>query len=120
MEARPHAPESLLVRAWAKEQMDAIYLYPYAGPGGRHYLRQEGTKRDLLRLGITLAEGMILDFYDHDADNDGTRNDLHFRGTAHFDNDLGEWFVVIDQKSYVMKSNVASGELCSRSSDLNN
>src|SRR5262249_43146564 len=45
-----------------------IFLYPYAGPGGRNYLKQIGTIQEIAATGIKLEEGALLSFYCDDAD----------------------------------------------------
>ena len=78
-----------------------IYLYPYAGPGGRNYLsKQVGTRQDLDANGIELREDLRLQFYCDDGDRAGKRDDLLFEGTVHFDADRREWYALIDEGSY--------------------
>jgi hypothetical protein len=40
-----------------------IFLYPYAGPGGRNHVKQKGTLDDIARLELSLKEGLILSFH---------------------------------------------------------
>jgi hypothetical protein len=77
-----------------------VSLYPYAGPGGRNYIKQDGTLADLRRYGVELVEGLVLDFYSDDADDDGRRDDLVFKGSVHHDAASGQWFVLVDEASY--------------------
>lgn len=83
---------------------ERVYMYPYAGPGGRNYVRQLGTFEDLKRLGIELREGLRLKFWNGDADEGGRRDDLYFEGVVHFDSDTKEWYVVVDEDSYCHQS----------------
>jgi hypothetical protein len=76
-----------------------IFLYPYAGPGGRNYLKQIGTLRDIELNSIELKEGIRLPFYCDDADDHGP-NDLIFEGTMHYDDAEKRWYTIIDESSY--------------------
>jgi hypothetical protein len=67
---------------------------------GRHYLTTVGTRRDIAESGIVLSEGQHLSFYDVDGTNTGERDDLLFEGIVHFDNDVKEWYAIIDPKSF--------------------
>lgn len=80
--------------------MERIFLYPYAGPGGRNYIKQIGTKQDIDFNDIKLKEGMRLSFYCGDADDEGKSDDLFFEGVIHFDTEKKEWYVLIDEDSY--------------------
>ncbi|SRR5258708_8988291 len=42
--------------------MERIFLYPYAGPGGRNYFKQIGTTQDVMLNDIKLEEGLRLSF----------------------------------------------------------
>jgi hypothetical protein len=79
---------------------DRIFLYPYAGPGGRNYIKQLGTKQDIEKLNISLKEGLKLAFYCDDADDNGNPDNLYFDGTVYFDSETKSWYVVIDEDSY--------------------
>jgi len=84
-----------------------IFLYPYAGPGGRNYIKQQGTLHDIERLKISLNEGLVLSFYCDDADDSGKPDDLYFEGTAHFDAEQNNWYIVVDESSYRQASTAA-------------
>lgn len=88
--------------------MNRIFLYPYAGPGGRNYLRQIGTTQDLMLNDVKLEEGLRLKFYCDDADDEGTPDDLLFDGTVHFDSEKKQWYVVVDENSYRHESDFRS------------
>jgi hypothetical protein len=77
-----------------------IFLYPYAGPGGKNYIKQLGTLKDIERLKISLSEGMALSFYCDDGDNSGNPDGLYFEGVVHFDPELRSWYVLVDERSY--------------------
>src|SRR5262249_32660647 len=83
-----------------------IFLYPYAGPGGRNYLKQIGTIQEIAATGIKLEEGALLSFYCDDADDAGKRDDLIFEGTLHFDPEKQQWYALIDESSYRHASNL--------------
>lgn len=80
--------------------MDRIFLYPYAGPGGRNYLKQIGTTQDLMVRDIQLKEGLTLRFYCDDADEAGNSDPLLFEGTVHLDLERSEWYVIVKEDSY--------------------
>lgn len=80
--------------------MERIFLYPYAGPGGRNYLKQIGTTQDIMLNDIRLEENLRLSFYCEDADDEGKPDELLFEGTVHFDSDRNQWYAVIDENSY--------------------
>ena len=75
-------------------QSRRIYLYPGAGPGGRHKFTL-GTFNDLKSAGIVPKSGMRLQFYADDADASGNRDDLLFDGVIDFDQRLG-WYAIIE------------------------
>ena len=80
--------------------MERIFLYSGGGPGGRNYIKQIGTKRDIDLSDIKLKEGMRLNFYCDDADDAGKRDDLYFEGVIHFDSEKQQWYVLIDERTY--------------------
>lgn len=51
----------------------------------RLILTTSGTVEDLQRLGIRLHEGLTLEVYSDDADNQGIRDDLLAEGIVHQD-----------------------------------
>jgi hypothetical protein len=81
-----------------------IFLYPYAGPSGRNYFKQQGTIEDLKRLDIELKEGNQLAFYCDDADDAGRPDEMNFDGTVHFDAEASQWYVLINDASYRLAS----------------
>ena len=88
--------------------MERIFLYPYAGPGGRNYFKQIGTTQDVMLNDIKLEEGLRLSFYCEDADDSGRPDELLFEGTVHFDTDKKQWYAVIDENSYRHASDLRS------------
>jgi hypothetical protein len=80
--------------------VDRIFLYPYAGPGGRNYLRQIGTKQDLMVSENPVKEGQVVSFYCDDEDDAGNPDPLIFEGTVHFDSERSEWYVIVHEDSY--------------------
>lgn len=80
--------------------MKRVFLYPYAGPGGRNYFEQIGTKQDVLLSDLKLEEGQRLNFYCGDADDEGRPDELIFEGTVHFDPQKRQWYAIIDENSY--------------------
>jgi len=82
------------------ENPPKIYLYPYAGKGGKNYFKQIGTKQDLALNKIHLTEGMKLHFYCGDSALEPKQHELVFEGTVHFDSDKKEWYAIIDESTY--------------------
>jgi hypothetical protein len=80
--------------------MERIFLYPFAGPGGRNYFKQIGTAQDVILSDIKLEEGVRLSFYCEDVDDEGRPDELLFDGTVHFDFDKGQWYTITDENSY--------------------
>jgi hypothetical protein len=80
--------------------INRIFLYPYAGPGGRNYLKEIGTLQDIALNDIRLEEGVRLSFYCEDADDAGKPDDLLFEGTVHFDSEKQQWYVIVEESSY--------------------
>ncbi len=77
-----------------------IFLYPYAGVGGRNYIKDIGTQQDIQLNDIKLQEGLRLSFYCEDEDDAGKQDDLLFEGTVHFDSEKQQWYVLVDENSY--------------------
>jgi hypothetical protein len=88
--------------------MNRIFLYPYAGPGGRNYFKQIGTTQDVMLNDVKLEEGLRLGFYCDDADDEGRPDDLLFEGTVHFDSENRQWYAIIDENSYRHESDLRS------------
>jgi len=83
-----------------------IFLYPYAGLGGRNYFKDIGTLQDIQLNDITLQDGLRLGFYCEDQDDEGKPDELLFEGTAHFDSEKRQWYVLIDEQSYCHASDL--------------
>lgn len=79
--------------------MERIYLYPDAGPHGRNYINQIGTKQDIEFNDVKLEEGVRLSFYCGDADDAGKPDDLVFEGVVHFDAEKQRWYVIVDEST---------------------
>jgi hypothetical protein len=60
-----------------------------------------GTRDDLRRWGIELADGLHLVLYTEDADADGRIDDLVTVGTVRYDGDEGRWAAEIDWEKLV-------------------
>jgi hypothetical protein len=88
--------------------MKRVYLYPYAGPGGRNYFKQIGTQQDVMLNDIRLEEGLRLSFYCEDADDSEKADELIFEGTVHFDHEKRQWYAIIDENSYRHASDLRS------------
>lgn len=85
-------------------------MYPYAGPGGRNYLKQIGTTQDIMLEEIKLAEGLQVGFYCEDQDDEGRPDELIFEGTVHFDREKGQWYAIIDENSYRHASDLPNSQ----------
>jgi hypothetical protein len=88
--------------------MKRIFLYPYAGPGGRNYFKQIGTAQDIMLDEVELVDGSRLGFYCEDEDDEGRPDELLFEGTVHFDAEKSQWYAIIDEKSYRHASDLRS------------
>lgn len=82
-----------------------IVLYQHAGPDGRNYLEKIGTLDDSARTGLKLEEGLTVHFYRPEGPGE---NYLLFEGTVHFDSEKGQWYAMIDQKSYRRESDLST------------
>ena len=70
-------------------------VYLYFGDS----LLTKGSHDDLARLGIEPKEGLSLNFYDLDADENGNPNYLCAKGVLYKRSD-GKWQADIDQSSF--------------------
>lgn len=55
-----------------------------------------GTRQDLQKHGITLEEGLVLDFWMDDGDADGNPDALYFRGAVHYDEQESRWIAFVN------------------------
>ncbi len=62
----------------------------------RVILTTRGTFQDLQKYGITLAEGLVLDFWMDDGDADGNPDALYFRGAVHYDEREIRWVAAVN------------------------
>jgi hypothetical protein len=58
-----------------------------------------GTFADLKEAGITPEEGLRLQFYNDDADDEGNPDDLLFDGIVHFQPERG-WGAILEEASF--------------------
>jgi hypothetical protein len=65
---------------------------------GRLLLTTVGTREDLTHLGIELIEGLELDLYSDDADDNGNFDPLLAAGVVIFNAELGKWVARVDRK----------------------
>jgi len=86
-----------------------LYLYPIGNVDRTWSPFTIGTYKDLEEAGISLSEGMKLQFYDEDADGQGKADDLLFAGTAHFVEGRG-WGAIIDASSFHWESDERRGQ----------
>jgi hypothetical protein len=69
-----------------------------------------GTRRDLERWGIELADGLRLVLYTEDADAEGRVDDLVTVGTVRYDSDEDQWTAEIDWVALVHVSELQREE----------
>jgi hypothetical protein len=62
-------------------------------------LTSAGTRRDLERLRIELAEGMILTLYTDDANDQGQPDELLAEGVVHYNESEKCWVAAIDWRA---------------------
>ncbi len=55
-----------------------------------------GTQADLKRQGIELREGLVLDLYTDDADDEGRPDELQAEGVVQYNGDERCWVAAID------------------------
>jgi hypothetical protein len=84
-----------------------IYLYPGAGPGGKHPFTR-GTIEDLAAEKIMPVSGMHLDFYCDDANDKGEQDYLLFAGVIDQFPETDDWYAVIDGERFWHESDVQS------------
>jgi hypothetical protein len=82
-----------------------IYLYPCAGPGGKHPFTR-GTLQDLKAEKIVPVPGMRLDFYSDDGNDKGERDYLLFAGTINQFPETRLWYAIIDGDRFWHESDV--------------
>lgn len=58
-------------------------------------LTTHGTHQDLQRYGITLEEGLTLDFWMDDGDSSGNPDPLYFQGIVRYDGDAQHWVALV-------------------------
>ena len=91
------------------ENQSRIYVdFMKTDAHGRLRLICIGTKQDLAKHGITLAEGMRLRVYSDDADERGRRDDLLAEGVVHYDAEADEWVLALDPGSLRHESELPS------------
>ena len=93
---------------WTKTPSGApenrILLHAGANPGGRIYLDKIGTLGGIARTGLKLEEGLIVHFY---RPVPPVEDYLFFEGTVHFDSEKGQWYTVVDEKTYRRESDIS-------------
>jgi hypothetical protein len=63
---------------------------------GRLRLNAAGTLDDLARQKVQLRDGLVLDFYSDDTDDDGAADELRVAGRVEFSRDEQVWVAAID------------------------
>lgn len=69
-----------------------------------------GTYQDLHKYGITLREGLILDFWMDDEDDEGNPDPLYFQGELHHDETLQHWVAVVVRDNIYHVSELTAGD----------
>jgi hypothetical protein len=69
-------------------------------------LRTHGARADLERQRVALEEGMELELYDFDENEQGKPDDLIARGTVYWDPDEEAWMARLDMTSIKHRSEV--------------
>ena len=78
----------------------AVYLCAMETAPNGGSLLTDGSFEDLRKLGLIPVEGMRLQFYDFDADDEGRATYLFCQGVLHFDQGHGVWYALVDQESF--------------------
>jgi hypothetical protein len=71
-----------------------------------------GTRADLQRWGVELANGLRLVLYTEDADAEGRVDDLVTVGTVRYDSEEGRWAAEIDWNTLIHASGLPHDEVC--------
>jgi hypothetical protein len=69
-------------------------------------LRTHGARADLDRQGVMLEEGLELELYDFDANEQDEPDDLIANGTIYWDVDEDMWMARLDMESIKHRSDV--------------
>ncbi len=89
----------------------------------RVILTTRGTHQDLQRYGITLEEGLTLDFWMDDGDVNGNPDPLYFQGIVHYNEDAQHWVAVVVREEIRNASELRGAEdnapISSRSDIIN-
>jgi len=92
--------------------MDGIRIYLDLNSGGKvgnSYvvtLDKQGTVADLQKNGMALREGVILDFWSDDGDDNGNPDPLLFQGTVKFDTVVNQWVAIVDWNGFMHASDL--------------
>jgi len=78
---------------------------------GRLLLIGSGTIQDLEKYDIKLEEGLVLDFYSDDANDEGEPDELRVEGTVHYNEALKCWVAAIDWNAIRHASEMSNLEL---------
>ena len=65
----------------------------------RVILTTMGTHQDLRKYGISLKEGLALDFWMDNGDDEGNLDPLYFNGIVHYDASGQNWVAVVDHEN---------------------
>ncbi len=71
---------------------------------GRLLLSARGTVADLERDGVRLQDGLVLEVYGDDADDDGKPDDLVATGIVRRDEQIGRWVLELDRSTLTHRS----------------
>jgi hypothetical protein len=83
-----------------------IWLYAEGIKDYPHYLDKAGTIADLEKTGLALKEGLVVNFYNHDASEKHDPDPLLFEGVVHFDGAKKQWYAILDENSFKNLSDV--------------
>ena len=92
------------------DQLPEVYCDLNAGYGPGYSLELRGSVDSLAKLGLSLASavGKRFIFYMDDADDDGTPNDIMFRGVVVHDPQYG-YLAIKDEGDYFHRSELLRG-----------
>ena len=65
-----------------------------------------GTWEDLKKYEVELVEGLAVEFWMDDGDDEGNEDPLFFEGTVHYDATQSHWIALIDESSFRHASEV--------------
>ena len=103
---------SLVSSPGCEQLLDKPRIYQDLNSGGKvddSYivtLNNRDIVTDLKKSGTALREGMILDFWSDDGDENGNPDPLLFQGIVQFDTVVNQWVAIVDWNKFIHASDL--------------